>query len=89
MARAAGFAVGINRKPRNVDPVYRIASVGPSFSRCENGPSASVRGPIRLNVCGRRFQGVKTERSGGFAVGINRRSVNIDPVIQIAPVFKM
>jgi hypothetical protein len=89
MARAAGSGVGINRQPRNVDPVYRIAAVGPPFSRCENGTSASFRGPIRLNVCGRRFHDVKTERSGGFDVGVSRRSVNSDPVIRIAPVFKM
>ena len=76
--RAAGFGVGINRKPRNIDPGCRIASVGPPFSRCENGTRAIFRGPIRLPVCGHRFQNVKTERAAGFGVGVHRKPRIID-----------
>jgi hypothetical protein len=87
--RSVGFGAGVNRKPRNIGPEFGIASVWPPFSRCENGTRAIFRGPIRLPVCGHRFQNVKTERAAGFGVGINRNPGTIDPVFRIASVFKM
>ena len=82
-----GFGVGINRKPRYMAPGYRLASVGPPFSRCDDGTSASFRGPNRINVCGHRFQDVKTGRSVGFGAGVNRKPRNIGPEFGIASVW--